>query len=90
MATTQPTLPFDATEPSIGTLNALVLSIMLDGIWRMPWELCNAIKRQTGTLISDSSSSARLRDLRKPKYGGHVVEKRIRYGSRAYEYRLVR
>ena len=32
--------------------------------------------------------AARIRDLKKAKYGNHTVEKRIREGSRAYEYRL--
>jgi hypothetical protein len=83
----QPTLEFEKT-PTIGTLNALVLTIMSDGNWYMPWELCAEVKRRTGVLISDSSSSARLRDLRKAKYGGHIVEKRRRQESTAYEYRL--
>ena len=85
----QPSLNFNA-GPTIGTLNATVLAILSDGNWYMPYEICERILRQEHTRISDSSSSARLRDLRKAKYGSHVIEKRIRQGSRAYEYRLVK
>ena len=85
----QPDL-FERKEPSIGTLNAMVFSIMLDGSWRMPWEICNAVKARTQVLISDSSATARIRDLRKTRYGSHVIEKRKRVGSKAYEYRLTK
>lgn len=37
---------------------------------------------------SEASVSARLRDLRKPKYGGHTVERRRVTGG-LYEYRLI-
>lgn len=71
------------------TLNGMVYRILKEsGDWWAPWELCNAILNRHGVRISDSSVTARTRDLRKPQYGGHVIQKRIREGSRAYEYRL--
>ena len=79
----------DRPAPTVGTLNAIVLDIMADGRWRMPFEICDLILRLHRVKISDSSCTARIRDLKKAKFGGHSVEKRIRDGSRAYEYRLV-
>lgn len=86
----QPTLFEDRPAPSVGTLNAIVLGMMLrNGGWVMPHEVCDYILRNNKLRISDASASARMRDLRKVKFGGYTVEKRIRAGSRAYEYRIV-
>ena len=86
----QPALPFDTREaPSILTLNGMVYSLMVkSGEWWMPHEICAAIRSHYGHMVSDSSVTARLRDLRKPAYGGHAVDKRIRFGSKAYEYKV--
>ena len=78
----------DRPAPTVGTLNAIVLDIMADGRWRMPFEICDLILRLHRVKISDSSATARLRDCRKTKFGSHTVEKRMRSGSRAYEYRV--
>ena len=90
---TQLELPLDRPAPTGNTLNAWVLDLLQNGRgwyeWWMPHELCEAICRRHSTMVSDSSVTARIRDLRKPRYGAHVIEKRIREGSRAYEYRLV-
>lgn len=45
-----------------------------------------------GSLLKfpEASISARLRDLRKPKFGGFIVERRIRQGTRTHEYRVRR
>jgi hypothetical protein len=38
---------------------------------------------------SDASISARIRDLRKPRFGGHVItSRRVQGGGGTYEYRL--
>ena len=86
---TQQSLFEERAAPTVGTLNAFVLDIMADGKYRMPWEICDIILLAYQIKISDSSLTARLRDLRAVKYGNHTVEKRIREGSRAYEYRIV-
>lgn len=88
MTNSQPSLFDERAAPTLGTLNATVLEIMADGKWRMPWEICDIILRDHKVRISDSSCTARIRELRSAKYGGYLVEKRIREGSRAYEYRL--
>ena len=60
-----------------------VKSIMLPGNWRTLKEL----KDQTGG--TESSVSARLRDLRKDKFGGYEIErKRIVGGLHAYRLRV--
>lgn len=77
----------DETTPK--SLDAIVLKIMSDEKWRLPWELCGIILRDYKVRVSDSSCTARLRELRSTKYGSHVVEKRKVDGSNAYEYRVV-
>ena len=60
----------------------LVYYVMSDGVWRTPAE----IERAVGA--SWASIGARLRDLRKPKFGGYTVERR-RCGRGLFEYRLI-
>ena len=52
-----------------------VFSLMRDGQWRTLEE----ISIQIGKPGSHASVSARLRDLRKPKFGCHEVERRPRF-----------
>ena len=61
-----------------------VFEVMLDGRW---WSL-HEIAATTGH--PEASISARLRDFRRPKYGGHTVERRRRHGpdTGTWEYRL--
>ena len=56
---------------------------MCDGQWHTPADL----EEQTGD--GWASISARLRDLRKHKFGGHEVKRR-RVGGGLFEYRLER
>lgn len=60
-----------------------VWALMSDGKWRTLAE----ISINTGD--PQASVSARLRDIRKPKFGGHAVEV-IHLGRGLYQYRLVR
>jgi len=61
-----------------------VRRLMADGKWRTLAE----IRAECGG--SEAACSARLRDLRKPKFGGHVVERRRRGDGRKglHEYRM--
>jgi len=90
--TSQPTLFDERPAPTVGTLNSIVLGILTRASWRgeklMPWEVCDIILKLHKVRISDSSCTARIRDLKKAKYGSHSVRKQIREGSRAYEYWL--
>jgi len=63
-----------------------VYDIMADGRWRTLQEICGA----TTHYDSSASVSARLRDLRKGKFGAYTIERRRR-GEAArgiFEYRL--
>jgi len=59
-----------------------VRAAMSDGRWHTLSELGAKLG------YPEASVSARLRDLRKPKHGGHTVERRYA-GSGLWEYRLV-
>lgn len=61
-----------------------VLSVVKDGRWRTLSE----VAAETGE--PEASISARLRDLRKEKFGGHTVERRRRGEEKRglFEYRL--
>jgi hypothetical protein len=57
---------------------------MRDGQWRTLYEIAKA----TGD--PETSTSAQLRHLRKPRFGGYVVEKRRRTATAGtWEYRLL-
>lgn len=71
--------------PRLHTQLRNVLACMKDGQWRT----LDEISSLTGA--PSTSVSARLRDLRKPKFGGYTVERRAR-GERCaglFEYRVV-
>lgn len=59
-----------------------VWNLMADSAWRTLSE----ISKNTGE--PEASISARLRDFRKEKFGGHAVERRRRTEG-TYEYRLL-
>ncbi len=72
-------LPRDGERLKV-QLNAF-LTVMRDGQWHQLWELNDV------TGYPEASISARLRDLRKPRFGGWIVERR--YVSKGlWEYRL--
>ena len=58
-----------------------VYNVMVDGGWHSLYQISE--------ITSDpvQSVSARLRDLRKPRFGGHIVERRRNDGG-LFEYRL--
>ncbi len=80
----------EVAEPSRASLNGMVYEALLGGGWWTPWELCRFIGIRARVKVSDSSITARLRDLRKPRYGANVIEKRQRGGSKAFEYRMAK
>ncbi len=57
-------------EPMVKTQLARMRAIMVDGEWRTLPELSEMLG------ISQNAVAARLRDLRKPRYGGYHVERR--------------
>lgn len=73
-------------ERLTGQLRA-VYDVVHDGAWRTLAEIAAAMT----TPASEASISARLRDLRKEKFGGFTVERRAR-GDRhrgLFEYRVI-
>ena len=58
-----------------------VQALMADGQWRTLREIADAVGG------SEASVSARLRDLRKARFGAHEVE-RLRVAGGLYRYRL--
>jgi len=59
-----------------------VYALMLDGKWHRLRDLAKDAKG------SEAGVSARLRDLRKERHGGHTVERRRVEGG-LFEYRLI-
>lgn len=60
----------------------LVWRVMRDGQWRTLYEIAARVGAPS------QSVSARLRDLRKKRFGAHTVERR-HIGQGIFEYRLV-
>lgn len=84
----QAELNFELAEASVKTLNDMALALLRDGRWYAPWELCEEIFRTRSIRVSDSTITARLRDLRKPEFGDHNILIRKRVGTRFFEYKL--
>ena len=92
-ATVQSSLSFDGAtlvpaldrERLMGQL-AHVLALMSDGKWRTLREIADAPNKA----YSDAGVSARLRDLRKPRFGGYTVERRRVSDSGLFEYRVTK
>lgn len=79
----------DTDKPRLlSALNA-VREIMADGKWRSLRELHMDIMTRHNKHVSESGISARIRDLRKLKFGGFEVTSRRRNGKESlWEYRL--
>ncbi len=66
-----------------------LLRVLWDGEWHTGLDICHAVGRQYGTGVT-----AKIRQLRNPKYGGFTIESRVNVAlSRAcnrqvWEYRL--
>lgn len=61
-----------------------IFAFVKDGEWHTPSEIAHACN-----LPDASAITARLRDFRKPKFGGHTLIKRRVAGAGLYEYRLI-
>ncbi len=75
----------DLDGERLGTQLQRVFHLMRDGEWRTPREISAVVPG------SESGLTARTRDFRKPKFGGHTVNKRRRgEGKRGdWEYQLI-
>lgn len=72
----------DEDKPRLDRQLQRVLDVMIDGEWRTP----ATIKELTA--VEWASASARLRDLRKEKFGGWLVE-RENVGKGLFKYRVL-
>jgi hypothetical protein len=79
---------FRASDPDIKTLNGKVIRLLRDHQYWTPWDLCDNILAKYAILVSDASVTSRIRDLRKPRFGAHIIDKRRIVDSNAYKYRL--
>jgi len=75
---------FDAQRdgPRLASQLDRVTSLMRDGRWRTLGEIAQSVEG------SEPAVSARLRDLRKPRFGGWTVERRYVAGG-LWEYRVI-
>ena len=65
-----------------------VWNVMKDGLWRSLWDIAGDSYRASDKSDSEAAISARLRDFRKARFGGHTVERRyVQKGL--HQYRLI-
>lgn len=74
----------DFDEERLGKQSRKVYDLMVDGEWRTLGEI------ESATGAPQASISARLRDFRKPRFGGFTVERRRRGDPKdgLFEYQL--
>lgn len=65
----------------------VIADFMADCVIEDRWVTLEEIERATG--YPQASISAQLRHLRKPKFGGHTVEKRRRGKGGTFEYMVM-
>lgn len=65
-----------------------VKQVMADGAWRNLERIAEVVFLLTGKKATEASVSARLRDLRKDKFGGYTVERKSA-GNGLFLYRVV-
>ena len=75
--------------PRLSGQLAAVLSVMSDNNWRTLEAIAERVSLVTGRGVTTQSVSARLRDLRKVKFGGRTVERKSAGGG-LFLYRLKR
>jgi hypothetical protein len=68
--------------PRLSSQLEAVRAVFSDGKWHQLTELAGAAK------CSTQSASARLRDMRKSRFGGFTVERRRISGTAVFEYRI--
>jgi hypothetical protein len=74
--------------PRLSTQLYWVYAIMFDAKWRTIGDLVSIIREKHDTNVMQTSISARLRDFRKNKFGGHTVN-RNNLGGGLFEYQLI-
>lgn len=78
-----------ADTPRLNGQLQAVYDTMSDGQWYSIENLSQKVAQATKKPVSQTSISARIRDLRKAKFGGYNVE-RQKVSDGLYEYRIAR
>lgn len=64
--------------------------VMANRSWFTIPELQKIIRMRLKKHAMETTISARIRDLRKEEYGGYNIDRRIREGTKLYEYRMTK
>jgi len=78
----------DHNSKRLGVQREDVLEVMLCGGWSTFAEIQQIILTARDRFHPEASISARLRDLRKERFGGYAVNRRARRGN-LYEYQVL-
>jgi hypothetical protein len=71
------------------TVQQVILDYLRRGEWCAPHEVGMQLRLQ-GVHCAAEAVTARMRDLRKVRFGGHYLVKRYRTGTDYFEYRVER
>lgn len=75
-------------KPHANRTRGILLAYLGSHEWFTPVELSQKLRLVDNIVISDSNLTARLREMRRPEFGGHNIVSRPRAGSTAWEYKL--
>jgi len=67
---------------------SIIRSLMLGGRWYTLPGLQVAIRKKYGEYVMVTTISARIRDLRKSRYGAYEIERQRMPNSKLFRYRL--
>jgi hypothetical protein len=83
---------FDPSKDGPRLTNQLmrVLAVMQDGNWHTLASIAEQISYPPYDRASEAGVSARLRDLRKIRFGGYHIDRRRVKEAGLYEYRLIK
>jgi len=70
-------------------IREVIRDLLSRGYAYSTYEVAGFLEITIGRRISESAVSARIRDLRKPQYGGYTVNSRPRHVSTAWEYQIL-
>jgi hypothetical protein len=76
-----------STVARLSTQLGAVKQVMADGNYRTLEEIAGIVYLLTGKKATEASISARLRDLRKERFGGYKVD-RMSVGAGLFKYRV--
>ena len=76
-------------EPRLTTQYQRVFAYMMNGDWKTIPEIVKAISFPPYDQASEAGVSARLRDMRKERFGSHTVNRRRKAGGGLFQYQLV-